>query len=205
MGSPIVNPWLDPAPNPDRVVVPDASEEVTAARVTPATVHPGIELPSPDARLPRREVERGQAVLWSIGAHGGSGESTLAQLLDGSMPSGHTWPICSDLPVLAVLVARTHAAGLTAAQAALAEAAAGLVPVRLLGLVLVADAPGRLPRPLRELAKLVAGGSEQCWMIPWVEAWRLGEQSSEQQSRTVRKVVEEISRLAAGHTTEKEQ
>jgi hypothetical protein len=75
-----------------------------------------------------------------------------------------------------VLVARTHAAGLAAAQAAARQWAAGEVPERieLLGLVAVADAPGRLPRSLRELLDLVAGGVPRMWRLPWVEALRCG-------------------------------
>ena len=49
------------------------------------------------------------------------------------------------------------------------------VEVLLLGLVLIADAPGRLPRPLAQLAGLVCGGVPAVWSLPWIEAWRLGE------------------------------
>jgi hypothetical protein len=44
-----------------------------------------------------------------------------------------------------VLVARTHACGLRCAQSALRGWAVGEAPMRLPGLVLIADAPGRLP------------------------------------------------------------
>jgi hypothetical protein len=47
--------------------------------------------------------------------------------------------------------------------------------VQLLGLVAVADAPGRLPRPLRDLLRLVSGGVPRMWEMPWVESWRLGD------------------------------
>ncbi len=46
---------------------------------------------------------------------------------------------------------------------------------RVVGLALVADAPGRLPKPLTELCHLVAGGYARVWDVPWVEAWRLGD------------------------------
>jgi len=72
-------------------------------------------------------------------------------------------------------VARTHAHGLRAAQSAIREWAAGDAPVLLLGLVLIADAPGRLPHALRQLADLIAGGVPAVWSLPWIEAWRLGE------------------------------
>ena len=48
----------------------------------------------------------------------------------------------------------------------------------LAGLVLVADAPGKLPKPLAELAQLISGGYPRTWRVPYVEAWRLGEPPS---------------------------
>lgn len=75
-----------------------------------------------------------------------------------------------------VLVARTSHTGLAAAQTALAQWAAGdTPPVDLLGLVLSADAPGRIPRALRELTQLVGGGAPRAWQLPWIEEWRTGE------------------------------
>lgn len=76
-----------------------------------------------------------------------------------------------------VLVARSHVSGLRAAQAAAAQWASRRLPssVRLLGLAVVADAPGRRPKPLRDLLDLVAGGFPTWWDLPWVEGLRLGE------------------------------
>src|SRR5690625_7783755 len=71
-----------------------------------------------------------------------------------------------------------HAHGLLATQTAATKWASGAVDVDLLGLVLVADAPGRLSRPLRDLARLVSGGLPRVWNLPWIEAWRLGEPPS---------------------------
>jgi len=129
--------------------------------------------------LPRRELdEHEQAIaLWWLGVHGGAGESTLEQLLEGSRAASHAWPITAvDEPsARVVLVARTHDRGLRAVQLAATEWGSGSVPVQLEGLVLLADAPGRLPKPLKELAELVAGGVPNVWRVPWVESWRRGE------------------------------
>lgn len=57
---------------------------------------------------------------------------------------------------------------------AAAQWASGAVPVDLLGLAVVADAPGRLPGPLRDLVRLVGGGVPHLWRVPWSEDWRLG-------------------------------
>jgi hypothetical protein len=45
--------------------------------------------------------------------------------------------------------------------------------VELLGVVFVADAPGRLPKPLRPRLELVACGAPRSWELPWADAWRL--------------------------------
>ncbi|WP_344272234.1 hypothetical protein [Actinomadura napierensis] len=76
-----------------------------------------------------------------------------------------------------VLVARSHAHGLRAAQAAAWQwsTSAELRPVQLLGLAVIADAPGRRPKPLKDLLTLISGGVPKVWDLPWVEALRLGD------------------------------
>lgn len=115
--------------------------------------------------------------LWVYGVHGGSGESRIAALNANWSATGHQWPHATTPARPVLLVARTSAHGLNAAHTAIADWAAGRVPgtPSLAGLVLVADAPGRLPRPLADLAKLVAGGVERSWRIGWSEQWRLGD------------------------------
>ncbi|MFB9830836.1 DUF6668 family protein [Actinoallomurus acaciae] len=118
--------------------------------------------------------------LWFSSCHGGAGVSTLTALIPRSASAGRYWPMPVP-PVRArvLLVARSHASGLCAAQAAARQWAAGVLPnVRLLGLVVIADAPGKRPRPLSELVRLISGGVPRLWELPWVEALRLGEQPS---------------------------
>ncbi|GAA3612891.1 hypothetical protein GCM10022266_27170 [Agrococcus terreus] len=43
----------------------------------------------------------------------------------------------------------------------------------VLGLVLIADAPGKLPKPLKELVHVVSGGAPRTWHLPWDPAMRL--------------------------------
>ena len=164
----------------------------------PTAPQPGV--PSPDAvdRLPRRALP-GRPALWWVGAHGGAGESTLAALLAGTRAAGHVWPLPGEgdapggTPV--VLVARTNMRGLRCAQLAAADWASGGLPhLRLLGLVMVADAPGRLPKPLKDFARVVAGGVPKVWHLPWVEDWRLGEHPSAQTSpRPVRRLLSDLT------------
>jgi hypothetical protein len=155
----------------------------------------------PPARTLWRRFAPVPSPPWWVGVHGGAGETTMATLVPGSVAAGHAWP-CPEDPLASVvsvfLIARTHASGLIAARDSLAEWAAGVVPgVHLLGLVLVADAPGTLPRPLRELADVVAGGAPRTWRIPWVEQWRLGEPIHDTPlSRPLRRVLTELTELA---------
>ncbi len=130
--------------------------------------------------------------MWWVGAHGGAGESTLERLLPGSRAADHAWPISADpaRPASALLVARTSYAGLTAAQRGLRDWASGAVPATLIGLVLLADAPGRLPRELRGLVDLVDGAAPgKTRLLPWQADWRFGEPSLERASRPLRELL----------------
>jgi hypothetical protein len=134
----------------------------------PALVRP----PNTERRLP---------VVWSahagvalLAAHGGAGVSCLlrAGLAEaGAADAGGAWPAVG--PVL--LVARTSTHGLERARDAARQHASGAAGpgTQLLGLVLVADAPGRLPRRVSELADLVCGAFARTWQVPWLEEWRL--------------------------------
>ncbi len=172
-----VNPWIT---TPGRT--PDVPSEATPALRTrrehgPLTPQAGVSVPDTADRLPRWS-QTWPAKVWWLGVHGGAGETTLAALAQDTRAAQHGWPI-ADPPNIAtnvVLVARSNYQGLTAAQRAATEWASGALGklVNLGGLVLVADAPGRLPKPLRDLQQVVGGGLPRVWMLPWVDAWRLG-------------------------------
>jgi hypothetical protein len=135
---------------------------------------------------------------WCVGVHGGAGETTLARLLTGAEGTSHHWPEHADATAAPVLlVARFNAAGLRAAQTAAATWAAGATPpVQLVGLVLLADAPGRTPRPLRDYARVLRGGLPHTWELPWVEAWRLDpDPLAAPVPRPVTRVLDEIEAL----------
>ena len=200
--SDVSNPWVSRptmADDPHQAVMPPR------ATVPPATgpMAPQRDVRAPDHvdQLPVRMQAR-TAELWWVGCHGGAGESTLGHLVADWRPTGGAWPLMAEEgpSPRVVLVARSHAGGLRAAQTAATQWAAGLVPhVELLGLVIVADAPGRLPRPLRDLAQLVAGGVPRTWTVPWVEEWRLGhEVSLPEAPRQVRQLVTDLTALIRG-------
>jgi hypothetical protein len=109
-----------------------------------------------------------------------------------------------------VLTARSNLRGLRAAQVAATQWASGLVPrVQVVGLVVVADAPGRIPPVLRDFAKVVGGGVPRRWSVPWIEAWRLGEAPELSTApREVRQLVDDLRGVirsgAAGTAQRKE-
>lgn len=108
-----------------------------------------------------------------LAVHGGAGVSSLlrAGLAGaGAVDAERRWPQAG--PVL--LVARTSVSALEwARDAARQHAAGGCRDVELVGLVLLADAPGRLPGRVAELADLVCGAFGRVWLVPWLQEWRL--------------------------------
>lgn len=118
---------------------------------------------------------------WFLGAHGGAGTTTLAMCSQGGSEvyggdAGHLWPQPSiEIARDVIVVARTTTWGLESAQDAARQFHTGRVPegTELLGLVLVADAPGRLPKPLALLRRLVASAYLQTWSVNWHEECRM--------------------------------
>lgn len=202
-----MNPWLPGEPDSSVVQAP-----MQPAVATTGPVRPQAGVPAPDLvdQLPARRVDR-KASLWVVGAHGGAAESTIAELDDSWAASHHAWPVApAGQPVRVVVVARTSVRGLLAAKSVAKQWAAGLVNgIELVGLVLVADAPGRLPRPLRDLAKVVGGGYPRTWTVPWIESWRLGEHvSTDIAVKEVRRLVDDLRSFLppgapSGATTER--
>jgi hypothetical protein len=93
--------------------------------------------------------------------------------------------------------------GLRAAQRAAAEWASGSVPgACVAGLLVMADAPGRLPKEIRDFARIVGGGVPHLWHLPWIEAWRYGHglppEGLPKEARTVLDQVRIAATTAAG-------
>ncbi|MFF9483026.1 hypothetical protein [Streptomyces sp. NPDC014733] len=117
-------------------------------------------------------------IWWALGVHGGAGVSTLLRTVGGGADAMRHWPdihgAVSNIHV--VLVARADAHGLACAQAALQEWHTGLAPAstRVAGLVLMADAPTKAPRSVRDRIRVLTGAVEASWEVPWIEEWREG-------------------------------
>ena len=127
--------------------------------------------------------------------HGGAGETTLAHLSRNGQAAEHAWPIVKTEQPTVVLVARTHYHGLMRVRQAATEWARGEVDARLLGLVFIASAPGRTPKPLREFAQLVAGAVPRVWRIPWVEAWQIAPADIQTAPRSLRRMLVDTESL----------
>ncbi|TCC43382.1 DUF6668 family protein [Kribbella sindirgiensis] len=170
------NPWTrEQSPGPQQPQPGPGPQPDITPRGPSAPQH-GVPAPAEDQRLPKFAIPAADT-LWWVGVHGGSGETTMSVLLPGTRASNHRWPIPPPpVPTPVILVARTHGSGLRAAQRAAIEWASGVVQgVAVLGLVLISDAPGRLPRVLDDFADIVGGGVPRVWDIPWIEEWRRGE------------------------------
>ena len=113
-----------------------------------------------------------------VATHGGTGATTLASVY-GGQDCGRDWPGPEDPPSI-LLVARTHAAGLAAVSRALEVFRRGAAPagLDLDAVVLVADAPGRLPRQLAPHVKAIESVID-VYRVPWVPAWRIGDLTGE--------------------------
>ncbi|MEU1847813.1 DUF6668 family protein [Streptomyces sp. NPDC019990] len=129
---------------------------------------------SPDPGPPPEPAHAAARRFSWVGTHGGAGVTTLAAVYGGH-DSGRAWPGPGDPPSV-LLVARTHAAGLDTVAGAVEGVRRGQAPpgLDLGGVVLMADAPGRLPRPLAQRIKSLEAAVE-VYRVPWVPSWRLGE------------------------------
>lgn len=136
------------------------------------------ERSQPQQRQPEsnaRPVASPRRFAW-VATHGGAGTTTLATVFGGH-DTGRNWPRPEHgEPASILLVARTHATGLNAISYTLDTFRRGDAPpgLDLDAVVLVADAPGRLPRQLAEHVKLISSVID-VYHVPWMPAWRIGD------------------------------
>lgn len=128
--------------------------------------------PAPPASAGSVEAQPTVALM---SAHGGAGARTLAVVLPGTRYIGGAWPTDPSGPVL--LVCRSNHRGYTAAQEfarAYRDDDELRARLKLAGVLVVADCPGRAPAPLRRLERLVSGALPILGHVPWMPEWRLG-------------------------------
>ena len=178
--------------------VPSLRSEPTAPISGPPRVGVLSSQPPATPSLQSRILDpaEGRSLCWWLGVHGGAGETTLAHLFAGVRAAEHEWPVSTGRRVSVVLIARTNFWGMSAAMAAMRDWSGNYRDqVDVLGLVLVADRPGRLPRPLLDLQRHVEAGHDATWHLPWVERWSLGEVPSRENAPT-----KEVEALRLGLT-----
>ncbi|KZM70410.1 hypothetical protein [Nocardia terpenica] len=150
---------------------PSAAEGPRPVRFEPAT----ISAPPPQQRAPVRveplPVTGPHPPLFAVlAAHGGAGASTLARWWAHAADTGPAWPASPRTTQRVLIAARLCMPGLIAAAERLREYHAGLAPdgVTVIGLVLSAARPGRLPAPVsryrRTVTELV---DDAVWSIRW--------------------------------------
>lgn len=175
MSEPGQNPWLDPGESIDPQ--PEVKRSPMAP-TGPTRPHSGLhaQLSGQAGSAPTHVPTvppTGPQPIWIVGVHGGSGESTLAELSPHFQAAHHSWPVPNGRTAQCVLVARTNGVGLHNARAAARDWSGGFEPhVLLLGLVLIADAPGRIPKELAREITRTGGGVPRVWQLPWIEDWR---------------------------------
>lgn len=189
---------LNPNPWTDALQEPDEEPEAPAVPEGKLWVPGGADV-RVRGGLPCVDVDEGAGALWVVGAHGGAGTTTWANLL-GAGDSSMAWPRCGATPLRVVIAARSCRTGLRAAQAAATQWGAGDVPgVHLGGLLLGADAPGRPLKALADYKRLISGLFPKVWEVPWVESWRLSERAWDvplsKQPRPIRRIATEVNEL----------
>lgn len=159
-------PTVEPVEVPDEIepdpILGDAPEQVGLGAPRMAR---GVSPAAPAAPAPPITAE----TVWLVGASGGVGVSTLAQLAGDTVIDGGQHEPAWQAPVF--VVASTHAAGLEAAAELARANARGDVAYDIRGLILVHDRP-KLSRETVQLAKQVAGVYPRTMAVPFVPAWR---------------------------------
>lgn len=130
-----------------------------------------------------------------IGLHGGAGASTVVSLLgETAFDAGREWPVNATAGVVAVC--RTHGAGLEAGFEFAHQWAAGqLEGSRLLGLVLVDDAP-QLAVSQVKAVKALARMTPHGWHLPWMEEWRVAPPDEARLPGRVKRIVKSVKKTS---------
>lgn len=170
--------------------VKGAARRVTRVRPPLLVPRPDV-FPSPTALRGAHSGRIGNPFLtdswFLLAAHGGAGASMLARLSAAiaeqeqdrggvGVDAGQLWPDPTlERTGAVVVVSRTTVSGLTKARDLAAQYLAGAAPpgTALLGVVLVADQPGKLPAPIATSVGLLDGAFARTWHVPYVPQYRL--------------------------------
>lgn len=190
------NPFTHALPEEPEDVGDLRDDVLGATTIIQGPPEPLVTVPSPVGVTPwPRVAVQDHRLITVAGLHGGAGTSTVAAMLgERATDAGTGWPVASGwirpLPTLrVVVVARTHQVGLEAAENFTQQWLAGdLTDSRLLGLVLVDDAPRLLEeqqRAVKRLLRKVPTGAH----VPWVESWRVRPPDFTKPPRRLQKII----------------
>lgn len=128
-----------------------------------------------DAQVPGEENgDQPAPAVWLVGAHGGAGVSTLSHIWAPMGDAGQAWPAGVENPYC-VLVCRSTKVGLERAHQAALQARAGHAgDIMLLGIAIVADRPGKIPKALNRKIGVIEQHF-RIWRIPYLEAIRVAD------------------------------
>ncbi|WP_299577454.1 DUF6668 family protein [uncultured Williamsia sp.] len=103
-----------------------------------------------------------------VGASGGVGTTTLAQMWGPAADSDTCWPAHPETTQWCVLVARMSMAGIDDAAARLRD---DEIPdgVDVFGIVWTLPRPGRIPKEVNRYAQTVGELVDHTWTVPWIE------------------------------------
>lgn len=174
------NPFLPPPVEvpPAEVVEPDPvlGDQVEVTGPSSPVHRPRSGMNTPAALISDAPVSVPMGGVALVGLHGGAGVSNLNALLGDSVVDAGTQmpaanPYVPGRPRV-LLVARTHARGLSAAEEiTTAWSHRELPDLDVIGLVLVDDGP-KLSAATRQAVSRLLRMTPHGWHIPWVEAWR---------------------------------
>ena len=131
-------------------------------------------LPVADDPLVPADTGQMAPAVWLVAAHGGAGVTSLSHVWEPMGDAGQQWPAADEHP-WCVVVCRSTKTGLEKAHQAVLQAWADRTGgCEVLGVVVVADAPGKLPK---SLARKIAVIEEivEIWHVPYLAELRLNE------------------------------
>lgn len=118
------------------------------------------------------DADNWNPAVWLVSAHGGAGATTLAAMCDGFGDAGRAWPAADRHP-WCVVVCRENQHGLSSAQQVVLQAATGQAgSCRALGVITVADAPGKTPKQLTPALRVLKEIAP-VWRVGWVDQLRV--------------------------------
>lgn len=130
--------------------------------------HAGLAI----AERPLHHGEGFSPLVWLVGAHGGAGVTSLAHAIAPFGDAGRQWPAHDEHP-WTIIVARTTRDGIEVAHDAALQAQAGNCgDCRVLGVVLVADAPGKTPKAVEQRITVLERVVPTIWRVDYQPAWR---------------------------------